>query len=178
MKDAVDQLKGLQAIFNKDDSIVFKDPIKGFGLLKDYARMRVATRTKYGRASFSKAHSDIKSVTAMFEEEMQNLVASVDRILRKHGKNIIGKQFATSRLANIMIDMFVLACMISRVSQSIEENGPEKAAKEVEILNTFAFQAKRRIKDNQKQIDRNMDEEIKSLAVHVTEQEKYGWDVL
>lgn len=178
MKDAVDQLKGLQSIFKKEDSIVFKDPIKGFGLLTDYARMRVATQTKYGRPSFSKAHSDLKVVTAMFEEEMQNLVASVDRVLRKHGKNIIGKQFATSRLANIMIDMFALACMISRVTQSIEEKGSEAAAKEVEILNTFAFQAKRRIKDNQKQIDRNVDEEIKSLAIHTTEKESYGWDIL
>lgn len=178
MKDAVDQLKGLQSIFNKEDSLVFKDPIKGFGVLKDYAQMRVATRTKYGRASFTKTHADIKAVTAFFEEEMQDLVASVDRILRKHGKGIIGKQFATSRLANIMIDMFVLACMISRVSQSIEEKGAEAAAKEVEILNTFTFQAKRRIKDNQKQIDRNMDEEIKALAVYTTEQEKYSWDIL
>lgn len=179
MKDAVDQLKGLsQAVNIGGDSSVFKDPIKGFGVLRDYARMRVATKTKYGRPSFNKVHSDLKAVAALFEEEMQSLVTSVDQILRKHGRGIIGKQFATSRLANIMIDMFVMACMISRVSQSIEENGPEKAAKEVEILQTFAFQARRRMKDNQKQIDRNVDEEIKSLAVHATEAEKYSWDIL
>lgn len=179
MKDAVDQLKGLQeAIFKGGDSTVFKDPIKGFGVMREYARMRVAAQTKYGRPTFSKAHGDLKAITAMFEEEMQNLVACVDRVLRKHGKGIIGKQFATSRLANIMIDMFAIACMISRVTQSLEEKGAEGAAKEVEILQTFAFQARRRMKDNQKQIDRNMDEEIKSLAVHATEAEKYSWDIL
>ncbi|MEZ4814432.1 MAG: acyl-CoA dehydrogenase family protein [Bdellovibrionota bacterium] len=179
MKDAVDQLKGLsQAINIGSDSSVFKDPIKGFGVLKEYARMRVATKTKYGRPSFTKAHADIKAVAVLFEDEMQNLVNVVDQLLRKHGKAIIGKQFATSRLANIMIDMFVMACMISRVTQALEEKGPEASSKEIEILQTFAFQAKRRMKDNQKQIDRNMDEEIKSLAVFATEQEHYAWDIL
>jgi len=102
----------------------------------------------------------------------------VDHILRKHGKGIIGKQFATSRLANIMIDMFVLASTLSRVTQSIEENGPEKAAKEIEILETFAFQARRRMRENYKQIDSNVDEEIKDLATYLTQEEKYTWDIL
>ena len=34
---------------------------------------------------------------------------ATDRILRKHGRAIIDKQFATRRLADIMIDLFVLA---------------------------------------------------------------------
>jgi hypothetical protein len=54
----------------------------------------------------------------------------------------------------------------------------QERAKEVEIIETFAFQAKRRIKDNYKQIDNNKDEEIKGLASFVTEQEKYVWDIL
>ena len=39
-----------------------------------------------------------------FEDLTRELAAMTDRILRKHGKNIIGKQFATSRLADVMID--------------------------------------------------------------------------
>ncbi len=176
MKDAVGQLKDLGDLANIES--VFKDPIKGFGVLKDYARMHVATRTKYGRPTFTKVHADLKATAATFEAEMQNLVLSVDRILRKHRKGIIGKQFATSRLANIMIDMFVLGCVLSRVSQSIEEKGREAAAKEVEILDTFAFQALRRMRENQEQIDRNVDEEIKDLSAFVTQEEKYTWDIL
>ena len=177
MKDAVDQLKELRESLGNINN-VFKDPIKGFGVLRDYAKMQMATRTKYGRPSFTKAHPLLKASAAMFEEEMQNLVKSVDHILRKHGKGIIGKQFATSRLANIMIDMFVLASTLSRVTQSIEENGPEKAAKEIEILETFAFQARRRMRENYKQIDSNVDEEIKDLATYLTQEEKYTWDIL
>jgi acyl-CoA dehydrogenase family protein 9 len=106
------------------------------------------------------------------------LVRAVDTILRKHGKNIIGKQFATSRLAAIMGDMFVLACVLSRVSQALEEKGTEGAKNEVAILKTFAFQAKRRMRENYKQIDMNVDEEIKELADFVTNEEKFTWDIL
>ena len=55
-----------------------------------------------------------------------------DRLLRKHGKGIIGKQFATRRLADVMIDLFVLAAVLSRVTASIEKRGAEKA---VALLN-------------------------------------------
>ena len=177
MKDAVDQLKELRGVVGNIGG-VFKDPIKGFGVLKDYARMHVATRTKYGRPSFTKVHPALHATATLFEEEMQSLVRAVDTILRKHGKNIIGKQFATSRLAAIMGDMFVLACVLSRVSQSLEEKGTEGAKNEVAILNTFAFQAKRRMRESYKQIDMNVDEEIKELADFVTNEEKFTWDIL
>ena len=44
-----------------------------------------------------------------FEIETRFLAQAADRILRKHGRNIVSKQFATKRLAEIMIDLFVLA---------------------------------------------------------------------
>src|SRR5207245_2919999 len=115
MKDAVDQLKELSSVVG-NISGVFKDPIKGFGVLRDYAKTKAAAHLKYGRPNFTKAHASLHATATLFEEEMQNLVRTVDMILRKHGKGIIGKQFATSRLANNMIDMFVLACVLSRVS--------------------------------------------------------------
>jgi acyl-CoA dehydrogenase family protein 9 len=104
------------------------------------------------------------------------LASAADRILRKHGKSIMNKQFATRRLADIMIDLYVLACVISRVSLSLEENGVAKSAQELEILEVFAGDAKRRIQANFDQIDNNNDELIKSVADHAFEQEKFSWD--
>jgi len=114
----------------------------------------------------------------MFEEQTRDLATATDRILRKHGRAIIDKQFATRRLADIMIDLFVLACVISRVDSSIRATGAEKAKKELEIATVFARQAERRIKANVDEIDNNVDESIKSLADHAFEIEKFGWDTL
>ncbi len=97
----------------------------------------------------------------MFEKQTRYLAQATDRILRKHGKNIIGKQFATKRLAEIMIDLFVLACTLSRVQASIESNGVEKAAKEIEILQMFAREARVSMKQNFRRIDNN-DDDIES----------------
>ena len=177
MKDAVDQLKELsQAVGNIGN--IFKGPIKGFGVLRDYAKMQIATRTKYGRPAFTRVHPSLHSSAALFEEEMQSLVRAVDTILRKHGKEIIGKQFAISRLALIMVDMFALACVLSRVTQSVEEKGVEGAKSEMKILETFAFQSKRRMRENYKQIDINVDEELKEIATKLSKEEKIPWDIL
>ena len=132
--------------------------------------------TGLGKIEMSKAHPAIAEHARLFEDLTRKLAAATDRILRKHGKNIMNKQFATQRLANIMIDLFVLACVMSRVSQSLEENGVAKSAQELEILEVFAGMAKRRIASNFDRIDDNDDELIKSLADYAFEEEKFSWD--
>lgn len=162
----------------KDVAASLQDPIKGFGVLSDYARKRVVHATGYGQAEFTKAHPAIKAQAKVFENCAKDLSAAADRLLRKHGKRIVDMQFATRRLADIMIDLFVLACVISRVSSAITEKGEKGAAKEMEILEIFCGQASRRIKGNFNKIDNNDDELIKSLAVHAFEAEKFSWDNL
>jgi alkylation response protein AidB-like acyl-CoA dehydrogenase len=114
----------------------------------------------------------------IFEKKTRNLAQAADRILRKHGKNIVGKQFATKRLADIMIDLFVMACTLSRVQASIDANGVEKASKEIEILKVFTREARIRIKRNFRRIDNNEDELLKALAVDAFEAERYRWDTI
>ena len=172
MNDVGHELKEVAAVVGN----VMDEPIKGFGILTDYTKRRLTQMTGVGRALFTKTHPDIKQFAQVFETCSSDLGGAADRILRKHGKNIIHKQFATKRLADIMIDLFVQAAVISRVSQSIEEKGREKAAKEVEILEVFSGQVHRRVKSNFGKIDNNDDELIKSLADHAFDEERYVWD--
>ena len=174
MHDVGQQLKELAGSVGK----VFQDPIKGFGIFSDYAKKQVSLTTGLGKATFSKAHPSLKEETEVFEDCAQGLASFADRLLRKHGKKIVDLQFPTRRLADAMIDLFALACVISRVTASIEEKGPEKAAKEKEILHVFAGQVKRRVKSNFGKIDENDDEQIISLADHALENEGFIWDNL
>jgi acyl-CoA dehydrogenase family member 9 len=176
MDDVGGQLKELASSFQG----VFNDPIKGFGVLRDYAlrRAQLATGLNREKGTLTKIHPRLKAPAVVFEAAAKELAIAVDRVLRKHGKNIIGKQFASKRLADIMIDLFVLACVISRVNSSLEEKGNEGASHEVEILEVFAHQAQRRIKANFEAIDDNEDELLKSLADHAFEQEKFSWDTI
>ncbi len=175
MNDVAGQLKELSSSM-KD---VFSEPIKGFGVLSDYARKHAQLRTGRGGASkLQDLHEAIKPQAEAFENEMRYLAQATDRILRKHGKNIIGKQFATKRLADIMVDLFVMACTLSRVQASIDANGAEKASKEIEILRVFTREARVRIKRNFRRIDNNEDELLKALADDAFQTERYRWDTI
>ncbi len=159
---------------------VLADPIKGFGLLSDYARRRASLATNVGRdkGRFTRLHPELRASAEVFEAATRDLATAADRILRKHGKQIVEMQFATRRLADIMIDLFVLACVLSRVDGSMKRVGVEKAATEREILEVFAGQVSRRVKSNFGKIDNNDDELIKRLADDAFEREGFGWDNL
>ena len=168
LKDLSDFMKGR-----------LNDPIKGFGLLSDYATKHAKLITGHGGATrLSGLHRAIKPEIEVFEEATRDLAQAADRILRKHGKNIVGKQFATERLANIMIDLFVMACTLSRVQASIETNGIAEASQEIQILQVFAHEARVRIRQNFRRIDDNEDELLKALATDACEVERFRWDTI
>jgi acyl-CoA dehydrogenase family member 9 len=120
----------------------------------------------------------LKKEAEEFEDHTRDLATAADRILRKHGKRIADMQFATRRLADIMIDLFLMACVLSRVDGSVRRLGEEGAARELEILRVFAGQVERRVKSNYGKIDDNDDELIKSLADHAFAEERFSWDNL
>jgi alkylation response protein AidB-like acyl-CoA dehydrogenase len=175
MNDVASQLQDVSDTV-KD---IFNHPIKGFGVLSDYARKHAALRTGVGsEAKFENLSEAIQEQADIFEEETRYLAQATDRILRKHGKGIIGKQFASHRLAEIMIDLFVMAATISRVQASIDAKGVDDAALEIDILKTFTGAAKVRIKRNFRLIDTNDDEMMKGLADDAFEAEGFRWDTI
>jgi alkylation response protein AidB-like acyl-CoA dehydrogenase len=175
MNEVASQLKELSSTMKG----IFNEPIKGFGVLSDYARKHAALRTGIGgEAKFVGTHEAIQEQVDIFEDATRDLAQATDKILRKHGKGIIGKQFASHRLAQIMISLFVLACTISRVQASIDANGVDGATTEIDILRAFARDARVRIKHNFRRIDSNDDEIMKSLAEQAFEAEGFRWDTI
>ncbi len=168
LKELANSLKG-----------IFDNPIKGFGVISEYARRRASLATnvvKREKAVFTKLHPAVQVQQVVFQELTRDLATAVDRVLRKHGKEIIGKQFASRRLADMMTDLFVLACTLSRVSTAVAEKGAAQVTKELEILEVLTGQVRRRVRSNLAKIDENDDELIKSLADHALDAEGYIWD--
>ena len=175
MNDVASQLRELASTMKG----IFNEPIKGFGVLSDYARKHAALRTGIGgQAKLEGIHEAIQDQGQIFEEQARFLAQAADKILRKHGKAIIGKQFASDRLAEIMIDLFVMASTISRVQSAITAKGVDGASLEIDILRAFTRAAKVRIKHNFRRIDTNDDEIMKRLAEDAFEVERYRWDTI
>jgi len=175
MSDVSSQLQelssGLKGAFN--------DPIKGFGVLTGYAIKQAGLRgLTQNKGKLSSVPEPLRDVVSIFEEATRELAQGADRILRKHGRAIIDKQLATRRLADIMIDLFVLGAMLSRVGTNMSRQGVQAVEKETAILRSYAGQAKTRIHRNFARIDDNEDELIKTLGDYAVEREGYPWDVL
>jgi len=175
MNDASSLLKDVGKLLGSPAG-VFGDPIKGFGVFAEYSKRWFSNQTGYGSATFSKAHPLLAAESSIVETHARYLSALTDKLLRRHGKNIVDKQIVSKRMAQILIDVYVLACVISRVTQAIEEKGQDEVAREIEIAKVFGFQADERIRLNIQRIDTNEDEMLKGIADFAVEQEKYVWD--
>ncbi len=159
---------------------VFDDPIKGFGVMSDYAlhRARLMSGMNTSGRGFDGIAAELNPERQIFEAGTRDLATVADKLLRRHGKKIIERQLATARMADMMIHLYVLAAVLSRVTASIAKNGADACAHEIEIAQAFAGRSKRLVRLNMEDIDENQDTQVKALADHVFELEKFPWDTI
>ena len=157
---------------------IFNNPIKGFGLLSDYAGRRITHLTSLGQDRIVGAVPDILRDDALiFEKYTLELARMADVLLRRHGKAIVDKQFALQRAADVAIDLFVGFSVLSRVSaMAPAEDAQYQQA--ISIAHQFSQRAKRRMNRNLRAMLRNEDEAAKALADYIFDQEGYPWDTL
>ncbi len=169
--------KLLQELGSAVDDI-FNHPIKGFGLLTDYAGRRITNITSLGQNRIIGAVPDeLRDDSLIFEKYTLELARMTDVLLRRHGKAIVDKQFALERAADVVIDLFVGLCVLSRVSTMVDD-GSERYRQAVSIAHLFSQQAKRRMNRSLRAMLHNDDEDVKSLADYTYAVEGYPWDTI
>ena len=157
---------------------IFNAPIKGFGLLSDYAGRKFTQLTSLGGDRIVGAVPDeLRDDALVFEKYTLELARLTDVLLRRHGRNIVDKQFALQRAADVVIDLFVGLSVLSRVS-CMDSDDSEQYRQAVAIAHLFSQKAKRRMNQNLRAILRNEDETDKSLAQYIFSTQSYPWDVL
>lgn len=157
---------------------IFNNPIKGFGLLSDYAGRRITNMTSLGQDRIVGAVPDaLRDDALVFEKYTLELGRMTDVMLRRHGKSIVDKQFALQRTADVVIDLFVGLCVLSRVS-NMTDDASEQYQQAVAIAHMFSQQAKRRINRSLRAMLHNEDENAKSLSDYICKVEGYPWDTV
>lgn len=174
MKDVGDSLKDLQ----KGMSGIFSDPIKGFGVLTDYTGRRLTQITSLGRDRIvPSVPESLQEEALVYEKYTLELARMTDVLLRRHGKNIIGKQYAMGRVADVTIDLFVGICVLSRVASMKADDSP-RYQQALAIARLFTQEAKRRMNQNLRRLISNEDEASQALCDFIVEEEQYPWDIL
>ena len=153
-----------------------KHPLKGLGPVSDFAIRKVKQRV-FGQ-TMEKPHPVLKKEAAMIEEFSVEFATSVEKLLRRHGRNIHLMQFAQKRIADMAIDLYAMQCLVSRVTRQIEKHGQDKCELEISIARSFFHRAGNRIQNNFKSIDRNDDELLKFIADKAYEQGSCQFDIL
>ncbi|MBP9837293.1 MAG: acyl-CoA dehydrogenase family protein [Proteobacteria bacterium] len=174
LKDAGTHLKEI----GKSVANIFNDPIKGFGVLSDYATKRFAEITKIGGDKFEKVHPELKEESAFFEKVLLQLSKESAAVLKKYRDKIVDQQFQQKRLAELVIDTFVGFSVLSRVTTDIEAKGLAQCANEIKLAKLFTKMTKVRISENLRGIEREDDKLFQEVASNITENGKYLWDIV
>ena len=154
-----------------------KYPLKGIGLVSDFA-VRKLKQNVFGQ-TITKSHPALKKLASMLEEYVVDFSTNVEVLLRRHGKDIWLRQFAQKRIADIAIDFYAGFCLLSRVTQALEEKGgAEHCALELAIAEAFTNRSALRIRANFKAIDHNDDDAMKIIANRAYDLGEYPFDVL
>ena len=153
-----------------------REPIKGFGLLTDFAVRKA--RTALGRERMTRHHPILNREAVIFEEYTGELAKGVDKVIRKHGKNIAEMQFTQKRTADMAIDLYAIASSIARTTRAIEKRGEEGARREIDFTSIFVAAAEKRLADNVASFDKNDDELRKAVASKTYTDGGYPFDIL
>ncbi|MCL2726006.1 MAG: acyl-CoA dehydrogenase family protein [Polyangiaceae bacterium] len=152
------------------------EPIKSLGLLSDFAIRKA--RTALGRERLSAAHPVLARETAVFEEYTAHLTRSVDKALRRHGKNITEAQYAQKRVSTMAIDLYAIGAVLARTTRAIERRGEEGARREIDLTSIFVASANRRLADTMAAFENNDDELRKAIAQKTCSDGGYPLDIL
>ncbi|MFO0756434.1 MAG: acyl-CoA dehydrogenase family protein [Byssovorax sp.] len=153
-----------------------REPIKGFGLLSDFAVRKA--RSVLGRERMTRSHPLLSREAVIFEEFTGELASQTDNVLRKHGRDIAEMQFTQKRIAEMSIDLYALAACLSRTTRAIERRGEEGARREIDLTSIFATAAQKRLRQNVFEFSRNDDELRKAVASRAYSDRAYPFDIL
>jgi acyl-CoA dehydrogenase family protein 9 len=159
-----------------DVARAMREPIKGFGLLSDFAIRKA--RTALGRERISKVHPVLNREGVVFEESVADLAKAVEKVLRKHGKDIAEMQYTQNRVAGLAIELYAIAAVLSRTTRVIERRGEEGARREIDLATIFVAASERRIAEIVRAFDNNDDELRKATASRAYADGGYPLDVV
>lgn len=156
---------------------IFNHPIKGFGLMSDYAERRLAQATGVGRDRVRHPlAAPLRPLVEEFEKYATQLAGAADEALRRLGKRVADDQALQKRIADTLIDLFVGLCVISRADATAKAD-PASAEQVHAIATVFMRQARQRMSRNLRRITHHDDAAIDRIAAHALEH-GYAWDVI
>ena len=166
MKPVGEKLSGL-------GNIGLNDPIGSIGLLADYVSGRVKREVRPERITM--AHPELSKHADSVGDQVKELAATTEGLIREHKQNIAFKQLQQKRLAEAIADVYAQVAVLSRVTQIFEDQGVEPSGQERYIADSFCQRAAGRVRGHLRQIEENDDERMTAIAKLAYKRGEYGY---
>merc|ERR1712112_360175 len=130
-----------------------KDPISNFGVVLGEVskRAKAGVGLGSGNSLADKVHPNLADSANLTVKAVDAFGTSIEKVLIKHGKNIINEQFILNRLANATIDIYANTCVLSRCTKSLND-GVASAHHEETMAKVWCAESYDRIMHNLNQL--------------------------
>merc|ERR1719239_40593 len=125
------------------------NPVSNFGVVLGEVAKRGKGAIGIGPGNIlsDQVHPNLSESAALTCKAVDAFGQSIEKILIKHGKNIINEQFILNRLANATIDIYANTCVLSRCTKTLKD-GMESAHQEELMTKVWCRQSYDRIMNN------------------------------
>ncbi len=124
--------------------IGLSDPIGSIGVLADYVGDRIQRQVRPDR--ISQAHPELEPHADAVSDQVEELRAVTETLLREHKGGIVERQFQQKRLADAVADIYAQVAVLSRVTAIFDDQGVEPSGQERYIADTFCARAADRVR--------------------------------
>ena len=125
----------------KEVGTALRRPLRNLGLLTGFAGSRIRGMLGATGNLETKLHPRLAQHKDFFEKHVKDLKQSTDRAVLRYRRDIVDRQLVLERLANMAIELFATACVISRTQSLIEEKGEEDAEREISLCDLFCVES-------------------------------------
>jgi acyl-CoA dehydrogenase family member 9 len=166
IKPVGEKLEGLSGI-------ELSDPIGSIGVLIDYASDRIQREVSPDKITL--AHEELSDHVDSVSDQVKELASVTEKLLRENKAGIIERQFQQKRLADSAADIYAQVALLSRISNTFEDQGVEPSGQERFIADTFCTRAAGRVRSRFRQIESNDDERMTAIAKLAYKRGSYGY---
>ena len=171
-------LSGLKPLGDELSGLAHLDlarPISTIGTIAEYVVGRVQRGVMPDR--LRGVHAEIGYLAEPVGDQAKQLRATGEQLLRRHGKDIIDRQWHLKRLAHAATDLYAQVAVLSRVTALLEAQGVGASLQERYIAETFCQRAAHRVRGALRQVEENDDDRMHAIAQVAYKRGGYGYEL-
>src|SRR5262249_56137407 len=103
-----------------------RTPLSSLGILSDYAARKIRS---VAPAKLTKAAPELAKEAEIVSRYTAAAANVLERVLRRHGKAILEKEYQQERAANVVMDLYASLAVLSRATSALPPTGDQKPAR-------------------------------------------------